>query len=213
MRSAQTDLFDWGKEITSYHLPRWAELPDINLYMDQVVILIEKQLGVFLYKEGERIITPAMINNYVKLGMIPPPVKKRYCRTHLAYLIMICLLKQVLTISGIKDLIGHQIRSRTLEKFFDYFCQEQERAFADAAAQATQDPAILPNEEDQLILENLSLKMAVLANASITVAGKTIDLQNREYQESGNPQDTAGNLKPPAKHAAPISVKKTPQKP
>jgi len=220
MTSTQSELLHWGRKIASYRIPRWKELPDIDLYMDQVVILIEKQLGVFLYKEGEHIITPAMVNNYVKLGIIPPPVKKRYSRTHLAYLIVICLLKEVLTISEIKDLICHQIRNCTLEQFFDHFCEEQERAFAIAANQAAQDPTVIHNEENRLVLENLALKMSVLANASITFAGKAIELQNKEYKNpeeekdaSEHPKHSAKNPpKQPTKHAPKSSSKKVGEK-
>ena len=69
--------------------PRWDDLPDIELYMDQVVSILEKNLSVF--SNGEKLITPSMINNYVKQKIVKPPVKKRYDKMHLAYLFVVCI--------------------------------------------------------------------------------------------------------------------------
>ncbi|MEE0409511.1 MAG: DUF1836 domain-containing protein [Clostridia bacterium] len=64
--------------LTNYSLPSWDALPDIDLYMDQVVSVVTKYLDVPRTAIGvTRSITPAMINNYVKLGIIPPPKKKK----------------------------------------------------------------------------------------------------------------------------------------
>ena len=66
-------------------LPSWESLPQLDLYMDQVMVLMERYLALF--SDGkDKLITPSMINNYVKLGLIPPPVKKKYSREHLARL-------------------------------------------------------------------------------------------------------------------------------
>ena len=91
MSNTSEDIQKWCQALESYHLPRWDELPDMELYMDQVVTLIEKHIR-FLANNDDKLITSAMINNYVKLGLMPKPEKKRYERTHLAYLIVITLL-------------------------------------------------------------------------------------------------------------------------
>ena len=101
-------------EIGAFHLPRFHELPDVGLYMDQVVSIIDKYFKVLDRDDDKPIITPSMVNNYVKLGIIPPPDKKRYGPKHLAYLIMICLLKQVLSMSEITLLIGWDCRKAFL---------------------------------------------------------------------------------------------------
>ena len=68
---------DSTMEVLNFHCPRWKELPEIDLYMDQVVSILEKYLSVFMEYEGEKIITPTMINNYVKQKVVDPPIKKR----------------------------------------------------------------------------------------------------------------------------------------
>ena len=93
-------------DIGGFKLPRFHELPDVGLYMDQVVSIIDKYFKVLDRDDDKPIITSSMINNYVKLGIIPPPVRKRYGADHLAYLIMICLLKQVLSMSEITLLLS-----------------------------------------------------------------------------------------------------------
>ena len=79
---------------TSIHLPRWEELPVIDLYIDQVVTLLEEWLD-FIPHNDEKLITKSMINNYVKHGIVDAPKKRRYTTTHIAYLIVVCIFKQV----------------------------------------------------------------------------------------------------------------------
>lgn len=69
-------LINWGKEIETATLPRWEELPDIELYMDQVISLVGKYLTPILPKQEQALLTKSMVNNYVKLELIPAPVKK-----------------------------------------------------------------------------------------------------------------------------------------
>ena len=118
---------EWLDILYSVHYPRWNELPDFDLYMDQVLTLLERYLG-FLQVENERIITPNMINNYVKLKLIPKPKQKKYNKVHLAYLIAIMSLKQVLTISEIKAGILYQTNIVGLKSAYNGFCEMQELA-------------------------------------------------------------------------------------
>ena len=113
-------------------LPRWEELPDLELYMDQVLALIERYLGSYpgFDRKG---LTASMVNNYVKLGVMPPPVKKRYARVHLAHLVMICLLKTSLPIEIIKKLLLRSIEQQSESAVYDDFCAAFERSARQAA--------------------------------------------------------------------------------
>ncbi len=119
-------------------LPRWSELPDLELYMDQVLSLVERYLGAYpgFDRKG---LTAAMVNNYVKLGVMPPPAKKRYTRTHLAYLIMICVLKASLPIDVIRDLLAQSVVNEDKESVYDGFCETFEASVRDAAEGAKSD--------------------------------------------------------------------------
>ena len=73
-----------------------ADIPTIDLYMDQVTTFMDKGLARYKRNETDKILTKTMINNYTKAKIFPPPVKKKYSRTHLMLLIMIYHLKACL---------------------------------------------------------------------------------------------------------------------
>ena len=81
-----TKLRRWENYLNSFRLPQWNELPDMDLYMDQVVILLQRYLNFLPEDEhGNAAITASIINNYVRLKIMPPPIKKKYTRVHMAY--------------------------------------------------------------------------------------------------------------------------------
>ena len=87
-------------------IPLWDGLPVIDLYMDQVIILLNRYLGVIKNNDsGEDTITKNMINNYVKMKAVPAPVRKKYSRENIACLLIVCIMKQVFNISMIKDIM------------------------------------------------------------------------------------------------------------
>ncbi|MBQ8094342.1 MAG: DUF1836 domain-containing protein [Clostridia bacterium] len=84
-------------------LPEWEQLPDIGLYMDQIMTLMDRVFAV-KFPKGE--LTKAMINNYVKAGLLPRPSGKKYEREHLARILMIYILKQSLNMEGIGTILN-----------------------------------------------------------------------------------------------------------
>lgn len=88
------------KELENFNLPEYKELPDIALYMEQVVGYIKECLEQFSNKD-DSIITPFMVNNYVKAKIINPPKDKKYNRDHIGYLIAISMLKSVVSMRDI----------------------------------------------------------------------------------------------------------------
>ena len=106
MPDISADFFTWKEKIVSKKLPSWNEIPDIGLYMDQVIRLMDDYLSAFESEESDdKLITPSMINNYVKMGIIPAPDKKKYNRLHVALLIVVCVLKQIMSIADIKIIL------------------------------------------------------------------------------------------------------------
>lgn len=83
-------------------LPRWELLPDIGLYMDQVITLLQRAFDGML-PPGE--ITKSMVNNYVKAGLLRRPQGKKYSREHLAVLLEIAVLKQALSMEEIAQVL------------------------------------------------------------------------------------------------------------
>ena len=119
------------REIEAFRLPRYADLPDFRLYIDQLIALVEKTLAPLMGADGEKWITATMIGNYARQGVIPRPEGKRYGREHAAYLIFVCLTKQVIAIGDIQQLI--QVQRGTafdVAVAYDYFCTELESILA-----------------------------------------------------------------------------------
>ncbi len=94
------------------------EIPDIELYMDQVIELIEKKLSLHKRNSKDKTLTKTMINNYIKAGVLMPSRKKRYSRRHLALLLMLYNTKQVLSINDISLLfnIFNGIEEKNIEQ-------------------------------------------------------------------------------------------------
>lgn len=112
----------WEKYLEDYTLPSWKDIPDIGLYMEQVIILLKDYLD-YLPPElkDEQIITAATINNYVRTKIMPEPIKKKYYRIHIAYLIMICTLKQSLPIAMLQSIIPMNIPSEEVRTIYDQY--------------------------------------------------------------------------------------------
>ncbi len=168
MEGMDQDLQEWQESLREVHLPRWEELPNLGLYMDQVITILEHYLEP-VFPEGEKILTPAMINNYVKLKLIPKPDKKKYGREHLAYLVAITILKQVLTIPEVRDGIVWLAEKVGPKQAYNLFCQEQERELS-----ALFQP---PEGECPAGTEVLALRMAARAFASKRMAEKMLELE------------------------------------
>lgn len=113
-------------DISNFHIPRWEELPSIDLYMDQVLNYLYDCLDSYI--KDENLITKTMINNYVKNGVIDSPIKKKYNKLSIAELFIICILKQVYSINDIKNLIDIALKSSSAEKAYDEFCNVLEES-------------------------------------------------------------------------------------
>ena len=110
-------------------LPAWNDLPDLELYMDQVLSLVIRYLGA----DGKAL-TASMVNNYVKMGAVPAPRKKRYARVHLSRLIVICVLKSVLPLGDIQTLLEHGTADSSDEQFYSLFRTQYQAVREELAA-------------------------------------------------------------------------------
>ncbi len=104
------------------HIPRWEELPNIDLYLDQLVTLLDTYLSDYIGDSENQIITKTMINNYVKQGAISPPEKKKYCKEHIASIFVICILKSVYSINNVTDLLKLATTNFKIEYSYNKFC-------------------------------------------------------------------------------------------
>ena len=108
--------------VSRFRLPRYAEIPNVGLYLDQVT----KYVNGFLGPVGCAEITPSMISNYVKKGIIASPQKKQYNADQIAHLMCIALVKNVLSLENILSLFEIRKVHYTVPVAYDYFCEELE---------------------------------------------------------------------------------------
>lgn len=104
--------------VAAFHLPRYQELPDFGLHLEQVTRYIGR------YIPGA--ITGSMVSNYVKQKLIPGPTKKSYSRESLAYLMFVFFIKTVMPLEDIRAMVEVQKDSYPLDVAYDYFCEEFE---------------------------------------------------------------------------------------
>lgn len=108
--------------VRAFRLPRYAELPDVGLYLEQTT----KYINGFLAPLGCVELTSSMVSNYVKKKLITNPVKKQYYAEHIAYLFFVAIAKNLVSMENIALLIELQSNSYTLPVAYDYFCDELE---------------------------------------------------------------------------------------
>ena len=103
------------------HIPRWNELPNVDLYLDQVVTFINSSLEAFLPCNSGN-------DNYVKNHLIDAPIKKKYSKIQCAKIFAICILKQVYSMNEIYNLIDRALKHADVEHAYNRFCSLFEEA-------------------------------------------------------------------------------------
>ena len=111
-----------GIRIEDFRMPRYREIPNMGLYLDQTIKYINQHLEPLGCME----ITSSMVSNYVKKGYIKSPVRKQYDAVQIAYLFFIATTKTVLTLEDIQVLIRLQSQTYDTKTAYRYFSQEFE---------------------------------------------------------------------------------------
>lgn len=128
-------------DFQNFRCPRWGELPDLGLYMDQVLIVAEGALRP-LFPGDPVVLTSTMVNNYVKQQVLTPSEKKKYRREHLATLITITVLKRVLSVAEIKLVLERLAQAGDPEGGYDMFCTQLERRLRGESGHPDCDPIL-----------------------------------------------------------------------
>lgn len=157
------ELYEYSKIMSEVKLTLWDNLPDFAIYCDQLLQIVTDEIS-FMQIDDEKLITKSMVNNYVKWGMMPKPVKKKYEKIHIAYVIVITILKQILPISKIKDGIQLQVALQGNEKTaYDSFCEAFEESMRKVFVPILE-------KSSPYVLEEREIKYEKLAISSITTA-------------------------------------------
>lgn len=108
--------------ISEFSFPRYNDIPNVGLYLEQVV----KYISEYLEPLGSFSLTASMVSNYVKKGLIENPVKKQYNREQIACLFFVAVAKNVLSMEDIRLLFEMQHATYESKRAYDYFCSEFE---------------------------------------------------------------------------------------
>lgn len=110
---------------TSFVLPRFREIPNVGLFLEQVA----KYLNEFLAPLDGSVVTGNMISNYVKMGLITRPYKKQYDRQQIATLMFISVTKSAISLEDVHILLLLQKETGlAFETVYNFFCIEMEKA-------------------------------------------------------------------------------------
>ena len=178
-------------QVRSSNIIEVEDIPNIDLYMDQVTTFMDKCLAQYKRYDDDKILTKTMIINYTKAKIFPAPVKKKYSRTHLMLLIMIYHLKSVLSIKDIGVLFQSALtepnklkQERMIESIYKGFVSLQKQTIIYLAGAAEGQPdesfygkeSILLYDDDETKRIMMTLALAIRANTEKQLAEKVLDL-------------------------------------
>ena len=143
----------------------WDSLPDIDLYMDQVLSYMRRQL---YSSRPESNVTAAMVNNYIRDGILPRTNDKKYSRSHIARLTTICVLKQVLAVGDISLLFSLFDESEMKDAYEKY------RAVLDSELSSVMEN--VPSSDDEQAVADAIVRFSIKSYANKLAAEQLLDM-------------------------------------
>ena len=179
-------LLRWEDYLNNYKLPAWKELPDIGLYMDQVIALLGQYLDFIPVEDPKnKPVTPTTINNYVRLKVMPAPEKRKYYRIHIAYLIMIFTLKQGTSINAIQQLLPASADEEEVKTFYTSYVERLQKIalfYTSQTRDAVQD-ILDPQTANEGAVENVILQSILMSGFSRILAEKLLNLRDADPRQ------------------------------
>lgn len=134
-------------------------IPNLDLYMDQVITLFEDKLKHNKRYEADKLLTKTMINNYIKDKLLMPAVKKKYTKEHMLLMILLYNLKQILTIGDIKSLFGtiiqeDSVNTELLIRIYEMYLEAKENYASAFEIEAVQINEYVNQEISQFAADN-----------------------------------------------------------
>lgn len=189
MNSIKKSLENWLNELNNFSFKNYEELPDIDLYMDQVVTFLDKQLYIFQNNTLDKQITPSMINNYVKGEVLPSPISKKYNREHLALIEEICTLKQVLSIADVKQIEDDRYMDATSKgEIFNEFNRMNNEKIEISVSEAFKKLNDIEDNDSSALIA-LATDFALTANAYINISKKILYM-TKKYADIEKAKET-----------------------
>ncbi|MDU6877814.1 DUF1836 domain-containing protein [Clostridium tepidum] len=111
MEYNEENLKDILSNITKFNDIKLSDIPDIDLYMDQVTTLFDMKLKSLKRDKDDKIMTKTMVNNYAKTKFFPTVKGKKYNKEQIILLEIIYNLKQSLSLSDIETILTPTMES------------------------------------------------------------------------------------------------------
>ncbi len=188
-------LLRWERAVSGFRLPLWENIPDIGLYMDQVIVLLSQYLGLITAggdkedgEDGEdpaKIFSASSVNNYVRLKIMPAPVKRKYYRVHIAYLIIILTLKQAVSINIVKQMLPSEMPEEdVMELYNDYIVKHHAAAllFTNIVRECAAD-VLNPEKSGENLVSSFVIQEALIAGFSRVLTEKLVGLNNQNLDD------------------------------
>ena len=189
-------LLRWEKAVAGFSLPEWENIPDIGLYMDQVLVLLSQYLGLISPTEekdsGEddgsdstKIFSASAVNNYVRLKIMPAPIKRKYYRVHIAYLIIIFTLKQAVSINIVKEMLSNEMPEESVQELYSDYIRKHHEAtmlFTNIVRECATD-VLNPEKEGENLVSSFVIQEALIAGFSRVITEKLVKLKGKSYEE------------------------------
>ena len=152
------------------------EIPDLEIYMDQLTTYLDKKLGFFCREGDAPFVTKSMVNNYSKAGLLPPPLAKRYSRVHVMALALVCQLKRLFSIQDLGKLLAPVTGEEETGRLYRLFLEAQGTAFAETPELAEELLSALEDGEDPgRAKAALVAQLAVRAQRDLLLAERILD--------------------------------------
>ena len=143
--------------VQEFNLPRYREIPEVGLYLEQVAEYISE----YLTPLGDIALTGSMISNYVKKGLVSNPIKKQYNRDQIAYLFFIAVAKMALSMEDIRLMVEIQKKTYEPQVAYDYFCSEFENVIQYVfGIKESLDVIVVDDTEEKGMLRNTIITVA-----------------------------------------------------
>lgn len=163
--------------LRDFRLPRFNEIPNVGLYLEQA----SKYISEYLSPLGEFTLTPSMISNYVKKGLIASPVRRQYSREQIAYLFFISLNKSILSLDALADFFAIQKRTYPVQRAYDRFCGE----FENVLRFTFEVDDMMDSQEEETTLEKRLLYTSVVASVQKIYLERNLEWLSQEQLTEG----------------------------
>ena len=182
------------------------DIPNIDLYMDQVTTFMDDHLGLFKRREDEKILTKTMINNYSKCDILPSTTRKKYTNEHMILLLFVYYFKNILSIPDIKalldpvkDIVMQEESPIDMNQFLDRIMQVQEDNYDSLAEQIKHTVSVSKDifpefegaDQEKLSIFATAYLLNIQATAQKHMATQLIDQYLTKQEEAPKPKKKA----------------------